>query len=63
MEDDESSKTELLSSQSSEQSLRSTFQRSRGIIVKRLAPFSLERVTPPVGVLTCHSVTLSPFLS
>jgi hypothetical protein len=27
-------------------SLRSTFQRSRGIIVKRLAPFSLERQVP-----------------
>ena len=31
--------------------LRSTFQRSRGIISKRLAPFSLERPGPPVSPL------------
>jgi len=30
--------------------LRSTFQRSRGIIVKRLSPFSLERSVPPASV-------------
>ena len=38
--DDDSSLPSLLAL---EMSLRSTFQRSRGIIVKRLAPFSLER--------------------
>src|SRR5579859_5339764 len=36
-------------------SLRSTFQRSRGIIVKRLSPFYLERLCSPVG---SHLITL-----
>ena len=32
--------------------LRSTFQRSRGIIVKRLSPFSLERTFAPSSLMT-----------
>src|SRR5438270_4129667 len=32
--------------------LRSTFQRSRGIIVKRLSPFLLERMFAPSSLMT-----------
>ena len=46
--------------------LRSTFQRSRGIIVKRLAPFSLERsgftsVEPPLPSVTLLAALVTPF--
>src|SRR5579859_5061739 len=44
--------------------LRSTFQRSRGIIVKRLSPFFLERLCSPSGShLIVHSRSLTTLVA